>query len=82
LTNPTNGSATNLLNIYNLATGAGAPYQPTLSAAPTDWNIAINYSSISNCARPTAKVGTRILPRAFTTACTMRSNSATVSPNG
>jgi len=49
LTNPTNGSATNLLNIYNLATGAGAPYQPTLSAAPTDWNIAINYSSISNC---------------------------------
>ncbi len=49
LTNPTNGSTTNLNNIYNLATAVGAPYQPTLAAAPTDWTIAINYSSISNC---------------------------------
>ena len=49
LTNPTNGSASNLQNIYNLGTGAGAPYQPTLAAQPSDWTIAINYSSISNC---------------------------------
>ncbi|HEU5339829.1 hypothetical protein [Edaphobacter sp.] len=49
LTNPTNGGTTNLSNIYNLATGAGAPYQPTLSAQPTDWNIAINYSSSNTC---------------------------------
>jgi len=49
LTNPTNGGTTNLLNIYNLATGAGAPYQPTLSAQPTDWNIGINYSSNNTC---------------------------------
>lgn len=49
LTNPTNGSTTNLNNIYNLATAVGAPYQPTLPTAPSDWTIAINYSSISNC---------------------------------
>lgn len=49
LTNPTNGGTTNLQNIYNLATGAGAPYQPTLAAQPTDWNIGINYASTSTC---------------------------------
>lgn len=49
LTNPTNGGTANLQNIYNLATGAGAPYQPTLSAQPTDWNIGINYASTSTC---------------------------------
>lgn len=49
LTNPTNGGATNLQNIYNLGTAVGAPYQPTLVTQPTDWNIAISYSSISTC---------------------------------
>ncbi|GGA57694.1 hypothetical protein GCM10011507_06310 [Edaphobacter acidisoli] len=49
LSNPTNGNTTNLQNIYTLATGVGAPYQPTLVTAPSDWTIAINYSSLSNC---------------------------------
>ena len=49
LTNPTDGDATKLQNIYNLATAVGAPYQPTLPTAPTDWTIGISYSSISTC---------------------------------
>ncbi len=49
LTNPTNGSSANLNAIYALAPGTGAPYQPTLTSAPTDWTIGITYSSISNC---------------------------------
>lgn len=50
LTNPTNGSSANLLNIYNLAPSVGAPYQPSLAAAPSDWTIAISYTSSSTCA--------------------------------
>ena len=34
---------------------------------------------VSNCARPTANVGTRILPRFSTVSFTMRTNSSTVS---
>jgi len=49
LTNPTNGSTTNLNNIYGLSAAAGAPFQPTLTAAPTDWTVAISYSSNSTC---------------------------------
>ena len=49
LTNPTNGNPTNLSNIFGLSAAAGAPYQPTLASAPTDWTIAINYSSSSSC---------------------------------
>jgi hypothetical protein len=49
LTNPTNGGSSNLASIYGLAPAAGAPYQPALSAQPTDWTIAINYSSSSSC---------------------------------
>jgi hypothetical protein len=48
LTNPTNGSTTNLNNLYNLIPGT-APFQPSLSAAPTDWTVAINYSSTGTC---------------------------------
>ena len=48
-TNPTNGSSTNLQNIFNLAPAVGAPYQPTLASAPTDWNLAINFSSTNTC---------------------------------
>ena len=44
-------------------------------------NIWLN-SVINNCARPTANVGTRIFPRAFTAACTMVINCSTVCPNG
>ncbi|HEY6375294.1 MAG TPA: hypothetical protein VIX90_07185 [Edaphobacter sp.] len=49
LTNPTNGSSANLQNLFNLAPAVGAPFQPTLAAAPTDWTIAITYSSSSTC---------------------------------
>jgi hypothetical protein len=48
-TNPTNGSATNLQNLFNLAPAVGAPYQPSLAQAPSDWTLAINYSSTSTC---------------------------------
>ena len=30
-------------SLYLMAAAAGAPYQPTLVAAPTDWTVAINY---------------------------------------
>lgn len=49
LSNPTNGGSANLGNIFGLSAASGAPYQPSLSAAPTDWTIAINYSSTSTC---------------------------------
>ena len=49
LTNPTNGGSTNLSNVFGLSAAAGAPYQPTLASAPTDWTIAINYASSSTC---------------------------------
>lgn len=48
-TNPTNGGSSNLQALYNLAPVLGAPYQPSLTSQPTDWTIAINYSSTSTC---------------------------------
>lgn len=49
MTNPTDGGTTQLNAIYALAPGTGAPYQPTLSAAPSDWTVGVTYSSTSNC---------------------------------
>jgi hypothetical protein len=53
LTNPTNtpvGSTTsNLGNLFTLSPATGAPFQPTLANAPTDWTIAISYASSSTC---------------------------------
>ena len=49
LTNPTNGSSATLNAIYALAPGTGAPYQPTLTSAPTDWTVGVTYSSNSTC---------------------------------
>ena len=49
LTNPTNGSVTNLKALFNLPVGAGQPYGPVLANAPTDWTIGIKYSSTSTC---------------------------------
>ena len=49
LTNPTNGSATRLTNLFALSPALGAAFQPTLANAPSDWTIAINYSSTSTC---------------------------------
>ena len=45
LTNPTDGSASNLQSLYNLAPAVGAPYQPTLTVVPTDWTIGVSYAS-------------------------------------
>ena len=42
-------STTNLTNLYNLSPATGAPYQPTITTAPTDWSIAIAYTSSSVC---------------------------------
>ncbi len=49
LSNPTNGSADNLQSLFGLTAGLGAPFQPSLSAAPSDWSISIAYSSSSPC---------------------------------
>ncbi|MBS1821185.1 MAG: hypothetical protein JST61_04310 [Acidobacteria bacterium] len=49
LTNPTNGSQANLQNLYNLIPAVGSAFQPTLAAAPTDWTVAISYSSTGTC---------------------------------
>lgn len=49
LSNPTNGSATNLQNLYNLVPAIGSAFQPTLTTAPTDWTVAISYSSTGTC---------------------------------
>jgi hypothetical protein len=49
LSYPTNGGTTNLGNLFALSAAAGAPFQPTLSSAPSDWTIAISYASASTC---------------------------------
>ena len=49
LTNPTNGSPANLQNLYNLIPAIGSAFQPTLTAAPNDWTVAITYSSTGTC---------------------------------
>ena len=49
LSNPTNGGATNLKKLFDLATGVGSPFQPALTVAPSDWSITLAYSSTSTC---------------------------------
>jgi len=49
LTNPTNGSTSNLQNLYNLIPAIGSAFQPTLATAPTDWTVAVSYSSTATC---------------------------------
>jgi hypothetical protein len=49
LTNPTDGSIGNLATIFNLAGALSGPYQPAMTTQPTDWTVAINYSSSSTC---------------------------------
>lgn len=48
-TNPTDTNASNLTNLYNLSPASGAPYQPTLSAAPSDWSIGVQYVASGTC---------------------------------
>ncbi len=53
--NPTDAATTgangtsNRTALFNLSPAAGAPYQPTISAVPSDWTIGISYSSSSSC---------------------------------
>jgi hypothetical protein len=48
-TNSSNSSPAQLATTFGLAGGATAPYQPALATQPTDWNIAINYTSTGSC---------------------------------
>ncbi len=48
-TNPTDTSPANLMALYNLSPATGAPYQPTLTAFPSDWSIGIKYSATGTC---------------------------------
>jgi sugar lactone lactonase YvrE len=36
--------ASNVTNLFNLASGVGAPWLPALSVAPNDWTMSISYS--------------------------------------
>ena len=47
--NPTDGSSANLTNLFLLQAASGAPYVPTLSAAPNNWLLSMTYSSTSTC---------------------------------
>jgi hypothetical protein len=49
LTNPTSGGSANLATLFGLASGAGAPFTPALATQPSDWTVAINYTSSSTC---------------------------------
>ena len=53
-TNLTSSSTANLTALYNLSPGASAPYQPTLTAVPSDWSIGIRYAATGSCGASTA----------------------------
>lgn len=68
LANPSNGSTTNLSNLYTLMPAAGAPFQPTLGAAPSDWTIAITYTASGQCSTSSGNSGVFISsPTSITT---------------
>jgi hypothetical protein len=56
-TNPGSGSTSNMTTLLGLAGGVGAPYQPTLASAPSDWSIGIYYTSTSTCGTSSGGVG-------------------------
>jgi hypothetical protein len=47
LTNPTSGG--NQANLFALAGGTASAFQPALATQPSDWTVAISYSSTSTC---------------------------------
>jgi hypothetical protein len=51
LTNPTSnsGGTSNIPTLFGLAGGVSGPYQPALATQPTDWTIAVNFTSTSTC---------------------------------
>ena len=56
-TNPTSSNTTNMNNLFALAGGVGAPYQPSLTPVPTDWTLGISYSSSSTCGTTSGGTG-------------------------
>jgi hypothetical protein len=50
LINPTSGGATNMSSLFALAGGNAAAFVPALAVQPSDWTVAISYSSSNNCA--------------------------------
>jgi hypothetical protein len=52
--NPTDSSATNRQNLFNLQPATGAPFQPTVTSLPSDWTVGIAYSTSNVCAGSTA----------------------------
>ncbi|NYF89821.1 hypothetical protein RBB79_09680 [Tunturiibacter empetritectus] len=57
LTNPSNGSTANVATLFGLAGGVAGPYQPAAATQPTDWTIAVSYSSMSTCGTSTGGSG-------------------------
>jgi hypothetical protein len=53
LVNPTDGGTAALGNLFTLGGTGIVPFQPALTAAPTDWNIGVTYASTSS---PTTNV--------------------------
>jgi hypothetical protein len=53
------GGVANIATLFGLAGGVGAPYQPSLATAPTDWTLGIQYTSKGNvsCGTPTDGTG-------------------------
>ncbi|MBB5345313.1 hypothetical protein [Tunturibacter empetritectus] len=51
LTNPTStsGGTSNIGTLFGLAGGVSGPYQPALATQPTDWTIAVSFTSTSTC---------------------------------
>jgi len=47
LTNPTSGG--NIANLFALAGGTASAFQPALATQPSDWTVAISYSSTNTC---------------------------------
>ncbi len=66
-TNPTSktGTTSNITALYNLATPT-SPYQPTLSAAPSDWTVGVTYGS--NSAQTVSGTSVYLLTRPETVA--------------
>jgi hypothetical protein len=60
LTNPTNSNTTNLSTLFGLQPAVGAPYVPSLSAAPTDWTVGVSYASSGTCGTPAGGTGSFI----------------------
>ncbi len=51
--NPTDSTTANRTALFNLS-AAVPPFQPNLTAVPTDWSIAVLYSSNSTCDNPSS----------------------------